>query len=106
MKINNIILHNDLKVNRDIKRLQNSMMKKIEVIDFDPNNIRKSEYFIHDFFLVDSLLFIVYKYQQFRVLLMVDSNNQNLIIIKIHFKSKNHEKYYCEFRKFAKKLVS
>lgn len=107
MKIHNIISNLNSKENKqDISKIQNSLIKKMSVIDFDPQNIQKSDYFIHDFFLIKSQLFIVYKYQQYRVLLMVDITNQILIMIKLYAKKKNHDKYYNEFRDYAKKLVT
>ncbi len=107
MKINEIICKTSKENRQDVLiKIKKSLNQKIQNLDFDPQNIMKSDYFVHDFFLVKSQLFIIYKHQQYRALLLVNTMNNSLIVIKIYVKKKAHERYYEEFRKYAKTLIN
>lgn len=117
MKINSIIALDEKALRKDISRtgfsdkLWQTMKTKaaIALEDLDPKRIEKSEYFIHDFFFIESSgsknLFVVYKVQHYRVLLYVDFSNNNLVEVAIFLKSRNHQPYYKQFRQTAKALV-
>ena len=111
MKIKEIIIDpnaKDLK-KLDIGEVVDSMKKKIEYVDINFTNIKKNEFFIHDLFFISNgsstYLFLVYKYHNMRVLLQFDDKAQALIIRKVHLKKKNKQKYYLEFRDYARKVV-
>lgn len=88
------------------KKLQDQMKIKIQSYDFDFKSIQKNDYFIHDFFYIECYLFIVYKKNHFRILLYADIEQKTFVILTVYEKSKNHEKYYTEFRQYARKLVN
>ena len=95
-----------LKADPTIKKLQSQIFRKLSNYDFDPFNIVKSHYLIHDFFYDDyDRLFFVYKKDNYRLLIYVDIKSETFVIVSFYVKTKNHSKYYAQFRNECKRMV-
>lgn len=108
MKMNSVLVDSKLlkKDSSSIEKIQKKLNNKLLSYDFDfTRQLQRENYLIHDFFYINQYLFIIYKQDHYRVLLYCDIENRTFIIISFYYKSKNHIRYYDEFRRFAEKKM-